>query len=629
MAEKKLEGFFGPKKIPNNPYMKKKTKNKNKQATREKLAILILTLLYLVLALVNLGNTKGPVNGWTPQKAGSPIIVEFEQEETIERITFLAGLGDTWYNVTALDLYYKDQSGRYEYFATLEKGASKFLKWLYLNLEEPITTDSIKVVSGIYQDPEENFIRGTRGEIMEVCFFAQGEQEPIAIKSLTPTNPYLDESATNLFDEQDLFVYEPSYMNSTYFDEIYFPRTAYEFLIGNETIYENTHPHLGKIIIMWSYKIFGVNPFGYRAMGAIAGALMIPLMYALGKKLFKNHYLAMVAAALLCFDCMHFVQTRLGTVDSYLVLFIMLTFYFMASYLDMDLRKTSYIKTLVPLFFSGLFFGCAISVKWIGFYAGAGIAFLFFVKMYMEWKSFGYGRIVHGGKALAARNTLLTCIICIFFFIAIPAVIYSVSYTPIFQIQSAAIDGQKFTIAEMADNIIASQKHMFSYHEGVTQDHPFKSSWYSWPIMYRPVYYYSAPIKAEGQWGTIVSLGNPVIWWTGVAALIGTAIVSIKKRDKRGLFIFAGYLSILLPWAVAPRSITFLYHYFACVPFLILAIVYMASYFMYGNSKIKKYVNLYVLLSALVFAAFYPAMTGVKVSVEYIELLRWLPSWWF
>ena len=207
MVEKKLEGFFGPKKIPNSPYMKKKSKNKNKQAIREKLAILILTLLYLVLALVNLGNTKGPVNGWTPQKAGSPIIVEFEQEETIERITFLAGLGDTWYNVTALDLYYKDQSGRYEYFATLEKGASKFLKWLYLNLEEPITTDSIKVVSGIYQDPEENFIRGTRGEIMEVCFFAQGEQEPIAIKSLTPTNPYLDESATKLFDEQDLFVY--------------------------------------------------------------------------------------------------------------------------------------------------------------------------------------------------------------------------------------------------------------------------------------------------------------------------------------------------------------------------------------------------------------------------------------
>lgn len=623
------EEYNGSEKTPNKTLMRNKRKRSNRQALKEKLAIILLTMFYLVLSLTNLGDMKGPVNGWTPQRAGSVVYVDFEQQETVERITYLCGLGDTWYNITAMDLYFKDMSGRYVYFATLEKGPSKFLKWLYMDLEQPVITDSIKIVSGIYQDKEEQFIRGTRGEIMEVCFFASGNDTPIPINTVTPSNPYIDDKSINLFDEQDLFVYEPSYMNSTYFDEIYFPRTAYEFMIKSDTVYENTHPHLGKIIIMWSYKLFGVNPFGYRAMGAIAGALMIPVMYALGKKLFKNHYFAMLGATLLAFECMHFVQTRLGTVDSYLVLFIMLTFYFMASYVDMDLRKTSYFKTLVPLFFSGFFFGCAISVKWIGFYAGAGIALLFFVKMFLEWKSFGYGRIVHGGKALVAKNTLLTCFICLFFFIAIPALIYAVSYTPIFQIQSAAIDNEKFTVMEMADNIIASQKHMFEYHKGVTQDHPFKSSWYTWPIMYRPVYYYSAPIKAEGQWGTIVAIGNPVIWWTGLAALIGTAIVSIKRRDKRGLFIFAGYLSILLPWAVAPRSITFLYHYFGCVPFMILAIVYIASYFMEDNPKIKKYINIYVLLSILVFAAFYPAMTGIKISVDYIELLRWLPSWWF
>ena len=126
---------------------------------------------------------------------------------------------------------------------------------------------------------------------------------------------------------------------------------------------------------------------------------MLPVMYAIGKILFKNHYFAMLGATLLAFECMHFVQTRLGTVDSYLVLFIMLTFYFMASYLDMDLRKTSYIKTLVPLFFSGVFFGCAISVKWIGFYAGAVIALLFFIKIFMrgshsDWQDKHEGKLL-------------------------------------------------------------------------------------------------------------------------------------------------------------------------------------------------------------------------------------------
>ena len=102
---------------------------------------------------------------------------------------------------------------------------------------------------------------------------------------------------------------------------------------------------------------------------------------------------------------------------------------------------------------------------------------------------------------------------------------------------------------------------MFSYHEGVTQDHPFKSSWYSWPIMYRPVYYYSAPIKAEGQWGTIVSLGNPVIWWTGVAALIGTAIVSIKKEIKED----CSFLQVIFQsccHGLLLKEHNLLYHYF-------------------------------------------------------------------
>jgi dolichyl-phosphate-mannose-protein mannosyltransferase len=270
------EQQFGPESTRDKAFMEKK--RKRRQAFKEKAAIILLTVLYLVISLTNLGNTKAPVNGWTPQKAGSVVYVDFEKEETIERITYLCGLGDTWYNVTALDLYYKDASGYYVYFTTLERRASTFLKWLYTDLEQPVTTDCVKVVSGIYQDKEEDYIRGTRGEIMEVCFFASDKDTPIPISSVRPTDPHKDEKSVNLFDEQDLYVYEPSYMNSTYFDEIYFPRTAYEFLIKNQTIYENTHPHLGKIIIMWSYKLFGVNPFGYRAMGAIAGALMIPVM---------------------------------------------------------------------------------------------------------------------------------------------------------------------------------------------------------------------------------------------------------------------------------------------------------------------------------------------------------------
>ena len=51
----------------------------------------------------------------------------------------------------------------------------------------------------------------------------------------------------NLLDEQDTLEGEPIWYNSTYFDEIYHARTAFELLNGT-SVYEWTHPPLGKAV---------------------------------------------------------------------------------------------------------------------------------------------------------------------------------------------------------------------------------------------------------------------------------------------------------------------------------------------------------------------------------------------
>ena len=77
-----------------------------------------------------------------------------------------------------------------------------------------------------------------------------------------------------LTDEQDVVPLETTYKNSTYFDEIYHARTAYEHILGLEP-YENTHPTLGKLIISLGIRLFGMNPFGWRFMGALFGLSLI------------------------------------------------------------------------------------------------------------------------------------------------------------------------------------------------------------------------------------------------------------------------------------------------------------------------------------------------------------------
>ena len=120
-------------------------------------------------------------------------------------------------------------------------------------------------------------------------------------------------------------------MNSTYFDEIYFARTAFEHINRMEP-YETTHPPLGKLIMAIGMLIFGVNPFGWRVMGTLFGAAMVPVMYLFGKKIFGKRIYGFISAFLIMFECMHFAQTRIATIDSYAGLFVILAYYFMYDY---------------------------------------------------------------------------------------------------------------------------------------------------------------------------------------------------------------------------------------------------------------------------------------------------------
>ena len=84
---------------------------------------------------------------------------------------------------------------------------------------------------------------------------------------------------------------QPGWWNSTYFDEIYHARTAFEFLKGSVP-YETSHPPLGKVLMSAFVALFGMTPFGWRFAGALAGILMLPGMYLLGQQLTKKTWIA-------------------------------------------------------------------------------------------------------------------------------------------------------------------------------------------------------------------------------------------------------------------------------------------------------------------------------------------------
>ncbi|WP_238191386.1 glycosyltransferase family 39 protein [Paenibacillus sp. L3-i20] len=577
-----------------------------------------ITAIYAIVAIAGLGSMKGPVTDWQPDAMGQSFYVDLGEPKRLERITSLGGVGTGKY--------------KYEFGMTPDN---------WTNTLE-VDNNHVAVFSWRSQkiDQEARYVKLTVTEtgfsMLELAFYEAGSKVPLPIVAINgeqsgePRRGSLDA----LFDEQDLMVYNHNYMKGSYFDEIYHARTAYEHIEGI-VAYENTHPPLGKLIIALGIKLFGLNPFGWRIAGTVFGIAMIPIMYLMAKRIFKKTAYAAFAGGLLAVDFMHFTQTRISTIDVYGVFFIMLMFYFMNKYAAMNFYRQKIAATFVPLGLAGLFFGLGVASKWIVLYGGAGLAIMLAISLIERYKEYKAAkRMLKRGTTdtkmdeavlrrmitVFPKYTLMTLAVCLIFYIAVPAGIYALSYIPVLSVMEGG-----FTLKALVEY----QVHMFSYHSKLVSSHPFSSSWWEWPFIQRPLWYYSGSELAAGMKSTIVAMGNPIIWWTGIITMLITIPLSIKRRDKAVYMLWIAFLSQYVPWMLVTRE-TFIYHYFAMVPFSILSIVYIFMVIEEKKPAFSRIRNIFMLAALGLFIMFYPALSGMTVSKWYVDTwLRWFPSWLF
>ena len=546
---------------------------KEKKILRKDILIVsAVTLLYSVLAFVNLGDTAAPQTTFA-ESGTHEAVASFDTKRHIGSVIYYKGIGSG--NIEILS----SQDG-VNFKSEGEFETDECFRWDRIVCDFSAKYICLRTKSDGITVYEAGFTDIDTGEI---------------IKPLERQNPW--------FDEQSLVPHVISYKNGTYFDEIYHARTAFENTEGIYP-YEISHPPLGKLIIAAGIKIFGMNPFGWRFMGTVFGILMLPLMYLFGKRMFKSTGAATAAMLLTAFDFMHFTQTRIATIDSFSVFFIILMYYFMYIYYDSSAYELPHKKALFILALCGLSFGLGAATKWICIYAGIGLAVLFAVATCRREKE------IKG-------TWLKTCLWCVLFFILVPLAIYFISYAPYY-----AADKTRNIFKIFWDN----QTYMLSYHGKLTQQHPFQSLWYTWPFDIRPIWFYGATDKVPwGAVSSIVSFGNPIIWWFGGAVTVLAAAFGMK--NKKLLFLAAAFMSQYLPWAFVSRAV-FIYHYFASVPFIILTLTFALCYIARRYRHGKAAAACFILLCGAVFCMFYPVLSGAVISRGYVKtVLTWLGTW--
>lgn len=366
-------------------------------------------------------------------------------------------------------------------------------------------------------------------------------------------------------------------------------------------------------------------------MSCVFGTLVIPLLYLLALRLWRNRLFALTAAVLACFDGMFFIQSRIGMIDIFAVFFILLAYFTFHVHLDSRGPRDS----LVTLLLTGVTVGLAVSAKWISLAAVSVMFFVLLVRVVRRHVSLRirtgpttvwvWGREEAVGPALPGGAGLLPYLVgFVIAFAAIPVAIYLASWLPFFE------RGQFHDLGDLWRYQVDS----YTYHAHLTATHPYGSPWFSWPFLYRPVAYYFEnaglgidAVSGQSLVAGMVNLGNPWTWWTSIPCVILMPYFAFRYRSYAAALIAMGFVTQYLPWSLISRVI-FLYHMFAGLPFMILALAYCLARlaegvadFELGSLRIRGIrgaglLYAHVAIAVLFFIYFYPVWTGLPIGAD-------------
>lgn len=397
-------------------------------------------------------------------------------------------------------------------------------------------------------------------------------------------------------------------------------------VVGSQTIPERPVALLGDqgnnyIVAVGPDRITcvsGDGAFAWRLGSAIFGSGLVALVFLLAIRIAGNLRAALVAAALVAFDGLTFVLSRVAMIEAYVVFFIVAAWLCAFSVLhhagkianaEPSSKRRARVTTLAWLLACALAAGCAAASKWTGFYALFGILLLFVWDVWRR-RERGVGGLV--------KNPLVSLSLVGTALAVIPLLVYLVTYVPYFRLGHSLGD------------LWGLQQSMYDYHAHLTAGHPYSSAWYEWLFGRKAVYFFASSLgDSQSQ---IWTIANPVVLLGGLPAVAAMAFRSWVMRESRLALVPWAVLLQFVPYVLISRAL-FLYHYFPVVPFLAVAAGWWVSTRALARDQRRRFssadVAVVVASVVLAFLALLPMLDGWWVSQGYLDTVRsWLP-WMF
>lgn len=364
---------------------------------------------------------------------------------------------------------------------------------------------------------------------------------------------------------------------------------------------QEVHPPLGKWLIASGIKLFGFDAFGVRIGAAVAGTLTVALLYVLGRKLLGSTLGASVAAGVLALDLLHFVHSRIATLDAFATFFGVAAFVALAFDRD-DISGSggTRIRGRPWRLVCGSLLGAAIATRWAGALLLAAAVALTLLWETRARRERGRARPFDAALREAGLPML-------FSFALVPAVVYLAAYLGRLDAASPAHWLARFW---------HQQAFMWDYLVKELPPHGFQSQPWEWLLAHKGIPYFFG--IRSGQYAQVLAIGNPLVWLPASAMAAYMAIRWIRHRDHTSpeAFIAAGFLLAFLPWVLlsaAGRDRLFIYYLLPALPFMALALGYVAAR---AGSRLRILVVSATALATIgAFAYLYPVVAAVPLDV--------------
>lgn len=412
------------------------------------------------------------------------------------------------------------------------------------------------------------------------------------------------------------------------------------------------HPPLGKWTIAAGQYLFGATPFGGRFAVAVLGTLMVLMTARIVRRMTRSDLIGVLAGLLLAIDGMHLVLSRTGLLD------LVLAFWVLAGFGLLLIDRDALRARLARLVQRGRLPGdvmpalglrpwrlaaiaalsAAVAVKWSG---------LWFVVIFGVMSLLWDVGALRASGARAPWRTLLARSVptaALGVLVLLP-VIYIATWTG--WLTSTTGWGRDWG-ADVDSWIPQSLRALWHYHAeawnfhvNLESDHAYKSNPLSWPLQTRPTSFHYESIT-DGSQGCptdncaseVLALGNPIIWWAALLAIVHQVWRWIAHRDWRSGAVLAGIAAGWLPWMLYLERTIFTFYTVVYTPFVVMALsLTLGTVLGPADASERRRSRGAIAVGAVVIAAvlaawwFWPIWTGEVIPYEQWQLRMWMPTW--